>query len=75
MEHSPTFHPQIALLLNFQPDHLDRHADLAEYKGLKFRMCANMGRNDYALLPAELEDEGLMNPQVPTYRFGSKKRV
>jgi UDP-N-acetylmuramoylalanine--D-glutamate ligase len=73
MEHSPTFHPQIALLLNFQPDHLDRHADLAEYKELKFRMFANMGRNDYALLPAELEEEGLMNPQVPTYRFGSKK--
>ena len=73
MEHSPTFHPQIALLLNFQPDHLDRHADLAEYKELKFRMFANMNGNDYALLPAGLEDEGLMNPQVPCSRFGSEK--
>jgi len=73
MEHSPTFHPQIALLLNFQPDHLDRHADLAEYKELKFRMFANMNGNDYALLPAGMEDEGLMNPQVPCSRFGSEK--
>jgi len=73
MEHSPTFHPQIALLLNLQPDHLDRHADLAEYMALKFRMFANMGREDYALLPAGLADEGLMNPQVPCCRFGSEE--
>jgi UDP-N-acetylmuramoylalanine--D-glutamate ligase len=73
MEHSPTFHPQIALLLNFQPDHLDRHADLEEYKGLKFRMFANMNGDDIALLPAGLEDEGLMNVQVPCLRFGDEK--
>ena len=72
MEHSPTFHPQIGLLLNLQPDHLDRHTDLAEYKALKFRMFANMTRADAALLPAGLEDEGLMNPQVPCSRFGSE---
>jgi UDP-N-acetylmuramoylalanine--D-glutamate ligase len=73
MEHSPTFHPQIALLLNVQPDHLDRHADLAEYKQLKFRLFANMGQEDYALLPAGLDDEGLMNPCVPCHRFGYEK--
>lgn len=71
MEHSPTFHPHIALLLNVQPDHLDRHADLAEYKQLKFRMFANMDARDYSLLPSDLDAEHLMNTRVPCERFGS----
>ena len=73
MEHSPTFHPQIALLLNLQPDHLDRHADFAEYQQLKFRLFANMDANDMALLPTCLDDEKRMNGRVPCYRFGSEK--
>jgi len=72
MEHSPTFHPHIALLLNLQPDHLDRHADLAEYKQLKFRMFANMSEHDTALLPTTLDAEKMMNGRVPCYRFGSE---
>ena len=73
MEHSPTFHPHIALLLNVQPDHLDRHADLAEYKQLKFSMFANMEANDMALLPTCLDAEKMMNGRVPCYRFGAEK--
>ncbi len=72
MEHSPTFHPHIALLLNLQPDHLDRHADLTEYKQLKFRMFANMDEHDTALLPTTLDAEQMMNGRVPCYRFGSE---
>jgi UDP-N-acetylmuramoylalanine--D-glutamate ligase len=73
MEHSPTFHPHIALLLNLQPDHLDRHTDLAEYKQLKMSMFANMDANDMALLPTGLDEEKMMNGRVPCYRFGSQK--
>ncbi|MEI6645932.1 MAG: UDP-N-acetylmuramoyl-L-alanine--D-glutamate ligase [bacterium] len=73
MEHSPTFHPHIALLLNLQPDHLDRHADLAEYKQLKFNMFSNMDEHDIALLPTGLNEEGLMNRRVPCYRFGAEQ--
>ena len=71
MEHSPTFHPHIAILLNLQPDHLDRHADFAEYKALKFRMFANMGGDDYALLPHGLDEEGMMPAAAPCHRFGA----
>jgi UDP-N-acetylmuramoylalanine--D-glutamate ligase len=74
MEHSPTFHPHIALLLNFQPDHLDRHANLAEYKQLKFRMFANMEARDYSLLPIDLDEEDLMNTRVPCERFGADQK-
>ena len=70
MEHSPTFHPQVAVLLNLQPDHLDRHADFAEYKQLKLRMFANMGEGDCALLPQGLDAEGMLPASVPCFRFG-----
>lgn len=73
MEHSPTFHPQLALLLNLQPDHLDRHADFSEYKQLKFRLFANMDEHDMALLPTALDAEGLMNKRVPCCRFGAER--
>jgi len=71
MEHSPRFHPQIGVLLNLQPDHMDRHTSFAEYKALKFGMFANMDAHDMALLPADLDAEGLLNMHVPCFRFGS----
>ena len=71
MEHSPLFHPHIAVLLNVQPDHLDRHADFAAYKRLKLRMFANLGEADYALLPSGLDDEGLLPARVLCHRFGT----
>ena len=55
MEHTPTFHPQIAILLNFQADHLDRHASMEEYRAMKMRMFANMDSRDLALFPAGFE--------------------
>ena len=68
MEHSPTFHPHIAILLNFQADHLDRHASMEEYRAMKMRMFANMdmryidyhkdsclNARDLALFPAGFE--------------------
>ena len=71
MEHSANFHPQIGILLNLQPDHMDRHTCFAEYRALKFRMFANMDARDRALLPADLETDGLLNAQVPCSRFGA----
>src|SRR5215211_9042441 len=35
LESIDTFRPWIAVLLNFSPDHLDRHADVAEYAAAK----------------------------------------
>ena len=71
MEHSPTFHPTIAILLNLQPDHLDRHGTMEEYRAMKFRMFANMGEGDYALLPHGFDAEGVMPVAVPCHRFGA----
>ena len=53
LEGTETFHPWIAVLLNFSPDHLDRHADIAEYAAAKARIFANQGADDWALLNAD----------------------
>ncbi len=41
LESIETFHPWVAVLLNFSPDHLDRHASVAEYADAKARIFAN----------------------------------
>jgi UDP-N-acetylmuramoylalanine--D-glutamate ligase len=52
LESTETFRPWIAVLLNFSPDHLDRHADLAEYAAAKARIFANQTSDDWAVLNA-----------------------
>ncbi|MCL2104498.1 MAG: UDP-N-acetylmuramoyl-L-alanine--D-glutamate ligase [Kiritimatiellaeota bacterium] len=71
MEHSPSFHPHIAILLNLQPDHLDRHGSFEEYRRLKFALFANMGADDFALLPQGLDAEGMLPEGVPREMFSS----
>src|SRR4029079_10051036 len=49
-ESTHTFHPCIAVLLNFSPDHLDRHADISEYAAAKARIFSNQTSGDWAVL-------------------------
>ncbi|MFC1452571.1 UDP-N-acetylmuramoyl-L-alanine--D-glutamate ligase [Verrucomicrobiota bacterium] len=37
------FRPNVGVLLNVQPDHLDRHRDMASYTAVKARLFARMG--------------------------------
>ncbi len=53
LEGTDTFHPWIAVLLNFSPDHLDRHATVDEYAAAKARIFANQDRDDWAVLNAD----------------------
>lgn len=55
LEHVEAFRPAVAILLNLQPDHLDRHGSMHAYAQLKFRLFARQTTGDVALLP-----EGLM---------------
>jgi UDP-N-acetylmuramoylalanine--D-glutamate ligase len=55
LEGSETFRPWIAVLLNFSPDHLDRHTDIAEYAAAKARLFANQTSEDWAVLNADDE--------------------
>ena len=53
LETTTTFHPWIAALLNFSPDHLDRHADEAAYGQAKRRIFANQTAEDWAVINAD----------------------
>jgi UDP-N-acetylmuramoylalanine--D-glutamate ligase len=51
LEDSSAFAPECAVLLNIEPDHLDRHADFARYRDAKLRIFENQGPQDIALRP------------------------
>jgi UDP-N-acetylmuramoylalanine--D-glutamate ligase len=69
LEDTEAFAPEAALLLNLSPDHLDRHADYADYVAAKLRIFAHQVPEDVAVLPEGLELEiGGAGRQV---RFGS----
>jgi UDP-N-acetylmuramoylalanine--D-glutamate ligase len=53
LETIDTFHPWIAVLLNFSADHLDRHATVGEYAAAKARIFANQAAGDWAVLNAD----------------------
>jgi UDP-N-acetylmuramoylalanine--D-glutamate ligase len=48
-----TFKPWIAVLLNFSPDHLDRHADVEAYAAAKQRIFENQSEEDWAVVNAD----------------------
>jgi UDP-N-acetylmuramoylalanine--D-glutamate ligase len=53
LEGIDTFHPWIAVLLNFSPDHLDRHASVEEYAAAKGRIFENQIESDWVVLNAD----------------------
>ncbi|MDE0885341.1 MAG: UDP-N-acetylmuramoyl-L-alanine--D-glutamate ligase [Myxococcota bacterium] len=50
LETIESFAPQVAVILNITPDHLDRHGDLAGYSAAKRRILENQGPGDVAVL-------------------------
>ena len=53
LEGIETFHPWIAVLLNFSPDHLDRHATVDAYAAAKARVFENQTDGDWAVVNAD----------------------
>lgn len=41
------FKPHVAVLLNIEPDHLDRYPSMDEYAEAKYRICANQSMSDW----------------------------
>jgi UDP-N-acetylmuramoylalanine--D-glutamate ligase len=53
LETIQTFHPWIAVLLNFSPDHLDRHATVEEYARAKAKIFENQNERDWVVINAD----------------------
>ena len=53
LQRTTHFRPEIAVLLNLQADHLDRHGTMKEYASAKFRLFARFdGADDAAIIEA-----------------------
>jgi UDP-N-acetylmuramoylalanine--D-glutamate ligase len=52
------FRPQVAVLLNLEPDHLDRHGTFDAYRAAKLRIFENQGPDDIAVVPRGFEEVG-----------------
>jgi UDP-N-acetylmuramoylalanine--D-glutamate ligase len=59
LEDTEAFAPEVAVLLNLQPDHLDRHGSFESYVATKLRIFANQGNDDVAVAPVRLHVEDL----------------
>ncbi len=53
LEQIDTFHPWIAVLLNFSADHLDRHPNVEAYGAAKARVFENQVADDWAVINAD----------------------
>jgi UDP-N-acetylmuramoylalanine--D-glutamate ligase len=51
LEGIDTLRPQVAVLTNLEPDHLDRHAGFDAYAAAKLRVFENQGPDDVAIVP------------------------
>jgi UDP-N-acetylmuramoylalanine--D-glutamate ligase len=76
LETISAFRPDIAVLLNLTPDHLDRHGSVEEYGRIKARVFENQTEQDAAVLNA---DDVMAPPYAPsspqTFWFSRQKRV
>jgi UDP-N-acetylmuramoylalanine--D-glutamate ligase len=70
LEDTVAFAPEVAVLLNLEPDHLDRHPTFDDYVAAKLRIFTNQGNDDVAVAPIDLDidDLGGCARRVP---FGS----
>jgi UDP-N-acetylmuramoylalanine--D-glutamate ligase len=56
------FHPQVAVILNLTPDHIDRHGSFDAYKKAKYRITENQEPSDVFLLNREDPESVADNP-------------
>ena len=57
LEDVDRFRPRIAVLLNLEPDHLDRHGSFDAYRDAKLRIFENQTETDTAVVPRDLDHE------------------
>lgn len=76
LETIESFRPEVGVLLNITPDHLDRHGTFDEYARAKMRMFENQLERDAAVLNADDPEITRRMPSRPhIYWFSRQKRV
>ena len=70
LEEIVRFRPEVAVLLNITPDHLDRYPSMAEYAAAKFNLFKNQQPGDWMVLNADdplLADAGKLGCGRPLW--------
>ena len=75
LETADTFHPWIAVLMNFSADHLDRHGTLESYGSAKARIFAHQTEDDWAVVNADDEGAADLARGGRARRFDFSKRA
>lgn len=76
LETVDAFRPEIGVLLNLTPDHLDRHGSFDDYASAKTRLFDNQQSRDAAILNADDPEVTRRMPSGPrVYWFSRRKRV
>ena len=76
LESIEKFRPEIGVLLNLTPDHLDRHASFEEYAATKVRLFENQLERDIAVLNADDPEVTRRMPARPqVFWFSRQKQV
>ena len=68
LEDTKCFAPEVAVFLNFSPDHLDRHAGVHDYLGAKLKLFDHQSAGDVAVLNAS-------EPVLSERRLGEARKV
>ncbi len=63
LEYCKQFAPNIAVITNFYPNHLDRHKNTKEYFKAKLPILAYQNKNQHAVLPFDLRNA--ITSQIP----------
>ena len=71
------FHPQIAVVLNITPDHLDRHGTFENYAAMKTRITARQGPEDFLVLNGEDKPTQMVaaKTKAQVYWFSTRRPV
>jgi len=68
IELSPNLKPNIGILLNISPDHLDRHGNMDNYIDIKFDIFKHQNENDISIIGL---DEDLVSFEIEKRNFKS----
>jgi UDP-N-acetylmuramoylalanine--D-glutamate ligase len=73
LEAVAAFRPDVAVLLNLTPDHLDRHGSLDAYRRAKARIFENQCQEDAAVINADDPAAAELAPSRPRLYWFSRK--
>jgi UDP-N-acetylmuramoylalanine--D-glutamate ligase len=77
LENVKHFRPRVGVLLNLQPDHLDRHMSMLTYARLKARIFAKMSGPDVGVVPFDISKRviGMAGGRNRWVTFGLSRRT